>query len=364
MVCLAVLVSSCEKGGSTQFTFTVDKNVINADGVDYATFSAKLGKKVLSEDEFEIFDKDGNLLTLPGLRFSTTEIGVYEFQAVYAGSIAPIVTVKARKPVEYPTLPEDKNPSNLNFKRRILLTQFTGTECGWCPSMIRIIEALEREFPNEFIVAAAHRFTQNDPAYLYGANLDGSLGISSFPYVAFDLNRNCKSGHYNSYTMVKSKYEEARTRTTAKAGIAAKAVYDAEERTIAISTQIKVSEKNQYRIGVWLLEDGIEGRQSNNGTKEKYEGEFDTHNNCIRIVDSYAGNSEYSGLYIGSVEQGGYAVKNFALDLDEMWVAENCKLVIFVSALESLDSGQTAFLVNNVVTMPINGTLEYEYIQK
>lgn len=361
MLSLAVVMCACEKDNGGQFTFTVDKNVINADGVDYATFSAKLGKKVLSEDEFEIFDKNGNPLSLPGLRFSTTEIGIYEFQAVYAGSIAPTISVKARKPVVYPDLPEDKNPSKLDFKRRILLTQFTGAECGWCPSMIRIIEALHREFPDEFIVAAAHRYTQNDPAYLYGVNLDGSLGISGFPYVAFDLNRNCKSGHYNSYTMVKSKYEEARTRTTAKAGIAAKATYDAEGRTIAISAQIKAAVKNQYRIGVWLLEDNIEGRQANYGETERYEGEFDIHHNCIRLADSYAGNDGYSGLYLGDVEAGGYAEKNFALDLEDIWVSENCKLIIFVSALENTSSGQTAFLVNNVVTMPIDGTLEYEY---
>ena len=87
-----------------------------------------------------------------------------------------------------------------------------------------------------------------------------------------------------------------------------------------------------------------------------WTGDYNTHDNCIRLVDSKLSNSNYTGHPLGTIEAGETAEYAFVMTLDQGWVVDNLHLVIFVTTPEG-----KAWLVNNAVACPVNGSVEYQY---
>jgi len=101
----------------------------------------------------------------------------------------------------------------------------------------------------------------------------------------------------------------------------------------------------------------VEGRQSNYNPGA-WSGDYDTHDNCIRIADSRVSNSNYTGHTLGTIDAGQTAEYAFVMTIEDEWVAENCHLVLFVTTQED---GSDYFIVNNAVPCSINGEVPYQY---
>ena len=132
----------------------------------------------------------------------------------------------------------------------------------------------------------------------------------------------------------------------------------------ALSDEVNIlpkyaAETNEFRIGAWLIEDGIYSKQSNKG----YPGDFNTHDHCIRVADSKVSGTDFSGHALGEIEAGSTAEYSFSIDVDSDWNADNCSLVLFVTSPESRN-GSKYFYVNNTVEMPLDGTIDYEYLDE
>ena len=342
-----------------KLVLTANPSTIVADGEEFSKLTLTKGGVEITSD-FVLYDGSNNQVDLPEMKFSTTKKGKYEFWASYGTDVSETITITAsEKRPDAPSAPDDNNPDKINFKRRVMLIQFTGTGCGACPSMTTVLRQImadttSQKFNENVVLVAAHRFNENDPAYLYGAALDQAMGVGSFPQVAVDMHT--RTG-YAVYGSVARLLEEALSRVDARAGIAATSVYDEDTRTVSITATVKAAETNEFRIGAWLIEDGIYGRQTNNGTP----GNFNTHDNCIRVADSKVTGKDYSGHALGEIEAGNTAEYSFSIDVDSDWVADNCRLVLFVTSPESRN-GSKYFYVNNVVEMPLDGTIDYEYL--
>ncbi len=61
-------------------------------------------------------------------------------------------------------LPEDPYPTSTDFTRKVLLTQHTGTNCGYCPKMVMALRtvAADDNYKDAFTLAALHSY-DNDP---------------------------------------------------------------------------------------------------------------------------------------------------------------------------------------------------------
>ena len=260
--------------------------------------------------------------------------------------------------------PEDKYPSKTNFKRRMLLTQFTGTACGFCPRIINALYQLNSSsYADDVVLTAAHLYNSTDPAYLSSAtSLSSSLGVSSFPNVCVDLNKSAITN--SSYSSIISLIDSASSRVSVKGGIAVNSKYDAENGTIALKALVKAKESTEFRIGAWLLEDGIYGVQANNNYTPLDGVDFNTHNNCIRTAYSNQTNSDFTGFSLGIIEAGKSASHEFAFSLKNNgtgdqthWNHDNLRLVVFISTKEGDN-----WLVNNVVKIDKNGSVDFEYL--
>lgn len=352
----------------TGLVLTATPSTIIADGEDVAVLEITLNDEVLTEG-FTIYDDEDNIVELESMEFSTTVAGEYKFWASYKSEISDTITITAEEPEEDPDNnetpegPTDSDPENLNFKRRSLLIQFTGTGCGYCPGMTQSLRDVlsNEEYAEHTVLTAAHRYNGSDPAYLAGYALDQAMGISGYPSLVADM---CYivTSYYTNY--VENLVTTALSRTTAKAGISA--VSYIEDDKVIIKATVKAAEESKFRIGAWLMEDGIYGQQSNYGIAE---GDFNIHDNCIRVADSKVSSSDYTGYEIGPVDENGKvqpikkgetAEYTFTIELKDKWKRENCSLVIFVTTPEKVQ-GRESYFVNNVIEMPLEGEVAFEY---
>lgn len=379
LAAFALCIGGCSGGGSDEpeevvLKLSVNPTTIVANGTDAATFTLTADGKEIQASRYMLLTSTNEPVN--GGRFTTTTAGAYTFYALYNNKQSNSVSVTATEPQPEPTpnpnpnpepapepdgsltLPADPQPENLNFFRRVMLIQFTGTNCGFCPFMINAItETLQDQtLASQVVWTAAHRYNDSDPAYCSFA-LDYMMGVSGFPMVSIDMAN--LSGNRTT-SAIKKMINDAISRVSARGGISAASSYDSATRTVTIKAEVKAAEKRQFRIGAWLLEDGIEARQANNGAPGSWANYV--HNECIRLQDSMSPDNDYTGKELGDLEAGAKGVCEFSIKLRENYKAENCRVVLFITTPEVAGSGK-AWRVNNIITMPMTGQAAYEYVK-
>ena len=367
----ALLFAGCEpsdnddnggNGGKKSFMLVADKTTIYDNGIDGATFTLYYDGLILTEG-YEIYNGEE---LIEGNKFTSTVQGSFEIWAAYGTVISNTVNINVvATPPAAPEAPKDNNPSKTNFKRRVLLTQITGTGCQYCPLMINAVhQAMTGAYGEDAILAVAHLWNDNDPAYLYDAQtLDNSLGANGAPYLFRDWNRN----YDTNYTLAAiNKNIQARLdEVTTRGGIAVNSEYHSEEGYIVLNATVKAAQTTEFRIGAWLLEDGIKATQTNpNGYAPADGVDFNTHDDCIRLADSKYTSNNYTGYSIGTIEAGKTASREFAFKLKAngngsatKWNHDNLKVIVFISTKE--EGG--VWSVNNVVSCPKDGSVDFEY---
>lgn len=348
------LVDDGGNGGVTpsgDLVLNASKTIIQANGDDAAVFEVLYNGEPVT-DGVTIYDDDNNVVDLPSLTFTTTETGTYSFWAAYGTSFTETVTVTAIG-FAVPELPDDPQPESTSFARKVLLTQFTGTGCGYCPGMITLLRSVlaDEDYASRTVLAAAHQYNSSDPAYLSSADLAGAMGVGSYPSLVADMSLTFTN--YTSESGLRSLIDNCYNGTQALAGIAASAQFDG--GTLVVTASVKAAETADFRIGAWLLEDGIYGQQSNYN-QAAWTGDYNTHDNCIRIADSRVSNYNYTGHSLGTIEAGETAEYAFVMDLDDSWVTENLHLVIFVTTPDG-----NSWTVNNAVACDADGTVAFDY---
>lgn len=348
------LVDDGGNGGVTpsgDLVLNASKTIIQANGDDAAVFEVLYNGEPVTEG-VTIYDDDNNVVDLPSLTFTTTQTGTYSFWAAYGTSFTETVTVTAIG-FAVPELPDDPQPESTSFARKVLLTQFTGTGCGYCPGMITLLRNVlaDEDYASRTVLAAAHQYNSSDPAYLSSADLAGAMGVGPYPSLVADMSLTFTN--YTSESGLRLLIDNCYNRSRALAGIAASAQFDG--GTLVVTASVKAAETADFRIGAWLLEDGIYGRQSNYN-QAAWPGDYNTHDNCIRIADSRVSNYNYTGHSLGTVGAGETAEYAFVMDLDDSWVTENLHLVIFVTTPED-----NAWVVNNAVYCDADGSVAFDY---
>jgi hypothetical protein len=142
-----------------------------------------------------------------------------------------------------------------------------------------------------------------------------------------------------------------------------------ENNNVVAKVTVKAAADATYRVGAFLLEDGIYAEQ-----KSATADWMHTHNNVIRYVDA-AYKTTYYGHPVADIEAGKTADIMFSWLLEDIWKygsekgainggiawpeRNNDKLhmVVFVS----MSDGNGGYYVANVIDCPINGETPFEY---
>ena len=357
-----------------ELKLTASRNRVQVN-VDEVILTVYLGDEVITDD-VTFYDGNFKVLNIPNFRYIAPKAGDQVIWASYGTYNSDEILIKAID-IPIPETPEDPQPESTDFKARVLMTEFTTTGCAYCPNMkILLHNALSDEsVADKVVLTACHSGLINgkaDPAFVK-TTFDDFCNVSGFPNVNFDMYYS-----FGNYTVGASEMRQLindmySVKADVAAGIAVNsALYD---ESLVAKVTVKAAVDAEYRIGAFLLEDGIYGVQSG-GSAEDW---MNTHDGVIRYIDSQYGKDQYFGHSVGVVEKGCTADYVFDWDLDVIWsegalkgeqygnyywdefVMENLHLVVFVSTIGTDDKGNQFYYVNNVIDCPINGLTPYEY---
>ena len=359
LLAAAVMLFACgeknnggdEGVGNGDFYLVVDKDVIQSNGTDASTLTVYLAGKDVTADAVIYNDKNEELSLVDG-KFTATSNGEYKFWATY-GTYSTynknlddngLVTVKAIS-VAVPDVVADPSASKTSFVHRTFLTQYTGTGCGYCPYMIKILKGLiaDRTIPDKAVLAAVHSYSNADPAYIAAPK------VQNYPYLHVNLTQGFShsTGSAALYSLINDDLK-----SEAKAGVSVNPkLYD--DGTLVIRVSVKAAVEGDYRVGAWLLEDDIYGQQADNDNVG--DESYNTHENCVRLVDSRH-DGEWAGKPLGTIKAGKTAEKTFVMNVKKAWKKENLHLAVVVSAADG-----SKYTVCNAVDVPIDEPTPFEY---
>ena len=336
--------------GSTLFIVRYNGVVVGADEVSKIKCYDASNDSQITLTTTEVTAEDGTLYLLP--TFTPSEVGERSFWFSYKTKNTLDKPVKIRTvdtPIPAPSA--DTDPTNTSFKHRALLQQFTGTWCGQCPHMIRSIEMLyaDEAYADKAVHVAIH---DSDSFAVQDIKLSSLLGVANFPTAKVNFDYTIEN--YGVEANVASLKAAINTALSgrAKAGIAARSIL--KDNTLLIRASVKAAVEGEYFVGAWLLESGLYERQSN---ASGLSGDFDHHENVVRIADSRSSNRNFKGHSLGIINAGSCADYLFAMELDESWKKENCHIVLFVSTIQ-----HNSQVVTNVAkTTSLTSGLAFEY---
>ncbi len=343
---------------------TPDKTIVQTFGGDYITFTVTLGEEVITEGV--TFYEGNTPVALDGMKYSTTVAGEHVLKANYGTYISEEVTLRAFS-VEIPDTPEDPQPNSTDFKARVLVVEHTGTKCGYCPPMKTILhKAMEdEEFADKVVLTSCHTYNTDDPAHFNENEFKDFNGVSGHPYVYCDSYASFKNYNLPVSSFVSIVEELYNAKKDVAAGIAVNSVLSGDD--VVISVEVKSAETAHYSVGAYLLEDGIEGTQTN-----ATENWMNVHDGVISNVDAKS-SGKYYGYPLGEIAKGETSTYVFVWNLDEIqtkrqrnssgrnaFVKNNLNIAVFVTTEGTNDKGKFEY-VNNVVECSINGQTPYEY---
>lgn len=324
--------------------------LIRADGADAVRIKVFFDGDEVTDQASYYRLPDNTEVDLSNGRYTATTAGTFSFWVAYKteNTISTPSTITAVD-FEIPDRPTDPNPSSTNFVRRVQALQFTGTGCGYCPLMMTSLRnmAADASLADKFLVAACHSYNASDPMYL-GSGMSNAFGINSYPTVVMDMRSVSTS---SAETYVRNLLGTNYNRTEALAGIAVHS--EMSGNTVVAHVVVKAAREKSFRVGVMVLEDGIYASQSN---YNNLPGDFNTHNNTIRLVDA---TRTYKGYELGTIKPGAVVDQLFALNIDEKWNQENCRLMVYVCA----DEGSGVYVNNVIATDALVANRPFEYAE-
>lgn len=254
--------------------------------------------------------------------------------------------------VTVPELPADPEPDNTSFNHRIMLLQHTGTYCPNCPNLMTSLKELSEldEYVSKYHHVAAHSYNETgDPAYSQAAaNLSQAFCSGYYPELTFNLTKE-NTGTSLAVSTITGIIDQLH-KESADVGIAAAA--GLADNALGVNVQIKAAKAGQYRIAVWVLEDGIRGKQE--GATDDW---MNTHENAVRAMAGNTLNMRIYGEKMGELKVGQTAEKSFSIALDETWKKDNCKVLVIVNAAGS----DGRYDLANCALCQIGGVVTYDY---
>ena len=348
-------MASCEeKPVEGKLVLTVSTDLFVADGEEGVEFTVKVGDVDVTAESIIYVDNK----PITGNFFSTTEAKIYKAFATYNGQLSNQLSVKAANPALYVELPEDTLADKFSgFHHNVLMTQATGTWCGWCPLMILGIELFQENRSNAHntVVVASH--SGDELSSDASEAVIKTLNAKNYPSVYFSLNPETL---VSSYTNIELNAENINTtagmelKEKANAGIAATVATN--KSVVAVRAAVKIGKTDTYRINAWLVEDSVTAYQSSQW--EGFTPGYVKHNHVLRAAscvspiqgELLAGNS--------TCQQGDTYEYYHEFNVAESDVvdAANCKVVVLVST----GTGKNCF-VNNVIECSVGESVPFAY---
>ncbi len=336
-----------------ELTVMLSSSVIKADGVDKAVITVKYGNEdVTSESEFYVGEEKTPTTKIVNATYSTTTPGEFNFWVAYGRHNTKATPTKIMAIAnDIPDRATDSKPSSTSFKKEVLVMEFTGLGCEYCPYMLAAMHKVlaDAEYSAKMNLAMLYTLSSGEP--FYPGPVDEGFGADGAPYVQVDARTSFANeqplGVQTNVTNIKSTVDLCHA-IAPQAGIAVNMVVGSGQM-VARAT-VKAAKTAKYRIGAWILEDGLTSK-INQTNDYNVPGDFSVHNNVVRLADSKVSTYDYSGYDLGTIAAGEYADHAFTINLDSSWKVENCHVIFFVMTEREDDARYLC--VTNSIDVPL-----------
>ncbi len=315
---LLIFITGCSGGGEGDDEVNITNNVTSL------TLSMSQDEAIVGETIFfTAIDNTGTVRTydtkyfinnveIEGNTYLFNETGTFE---VY-GQFENITSSKTEIIV---------SPVPIQFKKRVLVEDYTGTWCGWCPRISYAIEKLEEE-TSDAVIVAAH---QGDPMQFSQINaLMNAFGIRGFPTGIINRSAQWSSPQPNNIGQVTAQLFEP-----SYIGLAINSSEDGNKLSINVKVEIG-SNYSSLKLVVYIVEDELVYDQQN--YTSYYGGgsvlkDFKHHNVLRTSLTNILGDQiPKSNLGHGKVFE-----KDLSYSIPSQYKKSNLKVVAFVTSGES-----------------------------
>ena len=265
---------------------------------------------------------------------------------------------KEDKPQVELAAPADPKPNNTSFDRKIMLVDFTGAGCIYCPTMLQPLKKVlaKSAYAKKTVLAMAHTYGdgKDDPAY-FVSTLQTVMGVKAYPSLVANLNKSSLLVSNDASELnIQSLIDNAGS-SAAEAGVAANSKVDGNKLYVRVNVKAATPDAQEFRVAVWILEDGIYAKQSGDIPDDSYN----THNNCVRAILGNTTKDNYFGVTTepSRIAAGEIGDVTFSIDLKDDWIKSNLKYLVAVS---SKGPGET-YTVCNAGVAKIGESIAYNY---
>jgi len=145
------------------------------------------------------------------------------------------------------------------FEKRVVVEEFTGTGCGYCPRGIVGMQLMREKYGDKFVGAALHRYNSSDPMY---------ISTSIYPNITFSGAPSCMmnriSGEIDPYYGANSSLRgvfasfDQMLKRIAPVGVEVSGEYaDDEKKTVKATATIEALTEGDYKIEFAVIADSV-----------------------------------------------------------------------------------------------------------
>lgn len=238
-------------GNNTSIKISSDKANITTSSEEFFTFTVKNQDEEDITSEATIFI-NGN--SIEGNTFNSSEIGTHEVYATKDDLQSNSITVNiSEEPIDY-------------YAHKVLLEDYTGTWCGYCPRVTYSIELLHEE-TDKVVVAALHR-AQDQSSSQYGYDpftfhearkLEQKWSdFEGYPYAKINRTETWEFPEFNNLNQATDKLQ-----TSSPFGIAISSNLEETSGSIDISFKFSEDISENLKYVVYIAEDKVLYDQTN-----------------------------------------------------------------------------------------------------
>ena len=217
----------------------------------------------------------------------------------------------------------ESNPS----VRNVLIEEFTGQLCTFCPDGAREIDRLDSIYTTQLIPISIHaggfanpsNGAPNDFRTDAGNAYNTTFGVSGFPAGAVSRLNNASITNSSQWEIEFKSIEN----DVPKVSIGLSTLYDDSTRTMKtiVTTEWLSTETGNFNVQAYLVEDSIVAYQLDNGTPiQNY-----MHRHMLRKAINGTWGTPIPSSILGDID-----TQDFAIELDSGWDKDHCIVVVHV----------------------------------
>ena len=352
---LKATVMVTQEAQNNELTITANKSSIKLG--ESITFSVTLGDHDVTAKSTIYYYNTSTVVANP---LTPTESGIYEIYAKYDSLSSKRLTVSV-VPSNMQELPADPSPESYDFNQRILLVDHTGTSCPNCPAVKDAFKTASESanYKDKFNVVYSYSYNSTEACYSSAAKTlwnyykevcksgDELTGYPSFT-TNYCYNWTGKAG--SVLDRIDTFWDKDVTASIAISNVR-------KDSKLTINAAIKSSKSQDFKLSLWLLEDGVYETQSGAGSSSWMH----THHNIMRDGITGISASDIAGVEFGYVEANTTVqrIMEFDLFIGSSWKINNCKLIAIISAPSEKYDGK--YEVVNTAICEFNSTIGFDY---